>query len=252
MSLTPRLSRMRHRTGPFSRVTRTSLMGSAAARSTTRLLLAFATGAALQGCSGRSGSDSPLEIFSPDLASAFRGYERTMSQPRTPLRFESGRMVRDCRGYLAVPAEDELDGTRYNRSIAGEYGFCDALKLLRDARPVPPARRPPSFYTSALIERLDLTSFRSSLRPQLDQEGSVLSAIPALKPKAKGFSVISDTADWYYEFEVVARADFTRDGREDWLVLFSDVSREGTYLDHGTLVVTDAGRAGMLQVGLQK
>jgi hypothetical protein len=162
-------------------------------------------------------------------------------------------MVRDCREYLAVPAEDELDGTVYNRSMSGEYGFCDALELLRDARPVSPARHPPSFYTSALIERLELTSFRSSLRPQLDQEpGSVLSAIPALEPKAKGFSVISDTDDWYYYFEVVARADFTKDGREDWLVLFSDMATEGTYRAHSTLVVTDAGRPGRLRVSLQR
>jgi hypothetical protein len=216
------------------------------------LLLAFAAAATLDGCSDGRGSGAPPEIFSPDLASAFRSYERTMSEPRTPLRFESGRMVRDCREYLAVPAEDELDGTMYNRSMSAEYVVCDALELLRGARPVPPARRPPSFYTSALIERLELTSFVSSLRPQLDQDPSVLSAVSGLEPKAKGYSVISDTDDWYYEFEVAARADFTGDGREDWLVRFSDMSREGTYRAFSTLVVTDAGRPGRLRVSLQR
>lgn len=214
-----------------------------------RLLLVLTTAATLHGCSGGPGSDASLEIFSPHLASAFRGYERTMAEARTPLRFESGRTVRDCRGYLAVPAEDEVVSTL----VSGEYALCDALELLRGARPVPSARRPPSFYTSALIERLDLTSFRSSLRPRLEPEpGSVLGAFPALEPKAKGFSVVSDTPDWYYDFEVVARADFTRDGREDWLVFFTDVSREGTYRSHATLVVTDAARPGRLRVSLQR
>ena len=217
------------------------------------LLLVLAIAATLHGCTGGPGSDASPEIFSPDLASAFRSYERTMSQPGNPLLFESGRSVRDCRGYLEVPDEDEVGGTVYNRSIAGEYVVCDELELLRGAQPVAPARRPPSFYTSALIERLDLTSFRSSLRPELDQEpGSVLSAVPTLELKAKGFSVTSDTDDWYYLFEVVARADFTGDGREDWLVRFSDVAREGTYRDHSVLVVTDAGRPGRLQVSLQR
>ena len=227
--------------------------GRHAARSMRRLLLVLASAATLHGCTGGPGSDASPEIFSPDLASAFRSYERTMSEPRPPVRFESGRMVRDCREYLAVPAEDELDGTVYNRSMAGEYVVCDELKLLHDARPVSPARRPPSFYTSALIERLDLTSFRSSLRPRLDAEpGTVLSAVSGLEPKAEGYSVTSDTDGWYYHFEVVARADFTGDGREDWLVRFSDKSREGTYRHHGTLVVTDAGRPGRLRVGLQR
>jgi hypothetical protein len=212
------------------------------------LLLAFAAAATLDGCSHGRGSDAPPEIFSPDLASAFRSYERTMSEPRTPLRFDSGRMVRDCREYLAVPAEDELDGTMYNRSMSAEYVVCDELELLRGARSVPPARRPPSFHTSALIERLELTSFASSL----DQEPSVLSVASGLEPKAKGYSVISDTDVWYYEFEVAARADFTGDGREDWLVRFSDMSREGTYRDFSTLVVTDAGRPGRLRVSLQR
>jgi len=213
------------------------------------LLLVFATAATLHGCTGGPGSGPSLEIFDPDLASAFRSYERTLSQPGTPLRFESGRTVRDCREYLAMPAEDEVGGTVYDRMIAGEYVVCDALELLRTAQPLPAARRPPSFYTSALIERLDLTSFRSSLD---EEPGSVLSAIPALKPKAQGFSVISDTDEWYYDFEVLARADFTGDGREDWLVGFSDIAREGTYRDHSTLVVTDAGRPGRLRVSLQR
>jgi len=219
-----------------------------------RLLLVFATAATLHGCTGGPGSDASPEIFDPDLASAFQNSERTLSEPRTELRFESGRMVRDCRGYLeARGAGDEVDGTRYYRSMQGEYVVCDMLELLREAQPVSPARRPPSFYTSALTERLDLNSFGSSLREGSNPApASVLSAIPGLALKAEGFSVTSDTDGWYYQFEVVARADFTKDGREDWLVYLNDMSREGSYLTHNLLVVTDAGRPGRLRVSLQR
>jgi hypothetical protein len=51
---------------------------------------------------------------------------------------------------------------------------------------------------------------------------------------------------------VVARADITKDGREDWLVRFSDVAGEGTYRTYSTLVVTDAERPGRLQVSEQR
>jgi hypothetical protein len=243
---------MRQPSAPFFRVLPASLTGCAAARSKRRLLLLFASAATLHGCTGGPGNGASPEIFNPELASAFRSYERTVSEPRTPLRFESGRMVRDCREYLAVPAEDEVDVTVYYRMMAAEYVVCDALELLRGARPVPPARRPPSFYTSALIERLDLTSFQSSLRPQLGDEPSVLSAVPGLEPQAEGFSVVSDTDEWYYDFQVAARADFTGDGREDWLVYFTDVAREGTYRAHSVFVVADAGRPGRLRVSLQR
>lgn len=207
----------------------------------------------LSSCARATRATTSPEIFDRELAGAFHDYDRVISHPRTPLAFESGRTVSNCAGYLAERARGETGAAVSNRIVKSEYCICDALDLLRRAQPAQAVRRPPSFYTREIVERLDLRSFLSSLRPKMeDEEHPVMRTLETLSPRTDRFTAISDTEDWYYSFEVVARADFTNDGSEDWLVLFTDQAKEGSYRDYGVLVVEDAARPGLLQVGLQR
>jgi hypothetical protein len=207
----------------------------------------------LASCVTASREAASVEVFNPELSTAFQSYTEVMSQSRTSLVFESGRAVRNCTDFLEERSRSEISDVEMNRLIAAEYLVCDALHLLNRARPVSGAQRPPAFYTQAILERLDLRSFRSSLRPQIEDETQpVVRALATLAPTQRRFLVISETEDWYYSFEVVARGDFTGDGTEDWLVLFNDEAKEGTYRGYSALVIANALQPGLLQVGLQR
>ena len=206
----------------------------------------------LSGCAGSRAPASP-EIFDRELESTFRDHDREMARPRTPIAFESGRTASSCAGYLDERTRGEISGDVPNHLIESEYVLCEVLALLRRARPVRGARRPPSFYAQTIAGRLDLRSFRSSLRPRMeDGDQPVMRGLAFLSPATNGFTVVSDTDDWYYSFEVIARADFTDDDSEDWLVLFIDRAKEGTYRDYGVLVVKDVERPGLLRAALQR
>jgi hypothetical protein len=193
------------------------------------------------------------EIFDRELAGAFHDYDQVMVRPRTPISFESGRTAGNCTEYLAERTRGEISAAVSNRIVKSEYCVCDVLDLLRRAQPARAARRPPSLYAQEIVERLDLRSFLSSLRPRMeDDEHPVMRTLEILSPRTDRFTVISDTEDWYYSFEVVARADFMNDGSEDWLVLFTDQAKEGNYRDYSVLVVKDVARPGLLRVGLQR
>jgi hypothetical protein len=85
-----------------------------------------------------------------------------------------------------------------------------------------------------------------------DGTEAVIGALPFPTPVARGFSLVSDREDWFYAFTVVVRADFTGDGREDWLVYVDDRSREGSYRAHGVLVLADALAPGPIRATLQR
>jgi hypothetical protein len=175
-----------------------------------------------------------------------------MAAPRTPLTFESGRTVSTCADYLAERRQSQISEAMLDRMIAREYLVCSSLELLGQAQPIAVPKRRPVAYAEAIAERLDLRSFLSSLGPRLDGEEPVLRALDGHVLRADAFSVRSESDSWYYSFEVVARADLTHDGKEDWLVRLIDCAKEGSYRDYSMLVVTEVDSPGLMRVALQR
>lgn len=177
-----------------------------------------------------------LDIFNAGLREAFASQDRAMVVQRPALRFASGRTARDCAGYLAERRSAAIDEAVNNRIVAQEYLVCDAVALLRQARPVGrPAYRPDS-YGRDLLGRLDLSGFASSLRPLIGDRRITLAELPDGAIQVEAHAVTVETADWRYRFEVVADID-SKAGEHQWLVWFSDEARKGNYRSYETLLV---------------
>ena len=82
--------------------------------------------------------------------------------------------------------------------------MCDALALLDQAKALGPAAAQATSYGRELLQRLDLRSFPSSLRPRLG-DNFTLAAIGGAVPQVETHAVTLETADWRYRFEVIRR-----------------------------------------------
>jgi len=184
-------------------------------------------------CATVPGKPGEREIFNAGLRQAWANEAQTMSAVRPPLRFANGRTVRDCHGYLAEHASGTVDEAVNNRGIAQAYLVCDALAQLDQAKALAPAAALPPSYGRELLQRLDLRSFPSSLRPRLG-DNFTLAAIGDAVPQVETHAVTLETEDWRYRFEVIADI-VAADGRREWLVWFSDEAKAGNYRGYATL-----------------
>lgn len=150
-----------------------------------------------------------------------------------------------CNAYLQeVKVSTILEGVN-NEIISQEYLVCPSIIALRSAGSTSTAARLPASYGTELCSRLDLTTFPSSLRPRLNGAKRVLSALE-IPLKADTCSCSFDTRDWFFKVEVVAEADFEKDGKIDWLVWLFDEAKTGNYRGYSCLsFVTCRGRASL-------
>ena len=81
----------------------------------------------------------------------------------------------------------------------------------------------------AIYNKLNISTFRSSLMPMRTKDKVYLNQIGLPKPIyfKNGFSI--ENQDWSYIFTVIEKKDKNRDGVLDYTVCFSDKSKTGTY-----------------------
>lgn len=186
-----------------------------------------------------------MAIFNDGVREAYAHYDQTMTAPRPPLRFASGQVVRDCRDYLDRRRASDIDEAVNNRIVAQEYLVCDSVALLRDAEPLGASQYRPESYGQALLQRLDLRGFPSSLRPMIDDSHFTPAALAGGDVRVELHAVTVETADWSYRFEVVA--DIDAGGGHDWLLWFTDVAKNGNYRGYQALVVRNPAATGPLK-----
>jgi hypothetical protein len=137
-----------------------------------------------------------------------------------------------------------LEGVN-NEIISQEYLICPSIVVLQSADSTSITTHLPVSYGTELCSRLDLTTFPSSLRPRLSGAKRVLSALE-IPLEADKYACSFDTRDWFFRVEVVAEADFEKDGKTDWLVWLFDEAKTGNYRGYSVLVVSDVSRPGLL------
>lgn len=96
----------------------------------------------------------------------------------------------------------------------------------------------------AIVDRLDITTFRSALGPRRS-EGERAFAQLKMKPTRIGDGVIEFESDtWLTRIEVLEVRDFTGDGLNDVAFTWLDDAKEGSYLSNSTLIASAFSKGG--------
>lgn len=199
-------------------------------------IMILGTAALVCGCITNNARED-IGILNASVAAAFANFDEAMTVRRTPIRFENDTVASTCETYLAAQREAALEETVHNQIVSQEYLICDTLEVLADT--VEPRVKRPSApsYGEELLNRLDLTSFPSSLGPAAEQCPLLADWASPARARVDETSVVLEQDDWYFELEVVAKGDVDQDGHEDWLVWLTDEALNGTYRDYALLVI---------------
>lgn len=200
------------------------------------------------GCSVRTETpraESGSWVLADDLQAVLTQPEEVMHEPRTPLVLDDGSKVMDCSQYLALRRSSGLLSEQISTKLAAsEYLVCDVLAAAPNAHV--PRNRPPLDRAQQLAARLDLRSFRSSLRPMLGDHDSTLQHVSG-QLQASGNVVTLRMPGGVVTLQVIVEADLNEDGDADWLVWLLDEATDSNYRDYRSLLVSDPSSRGPLR-----
>ena len=190
-------------------------------------------------------------IFDADLAKAYKNYDASIAEKRQEINFESGAKASNCTEYWRENGKSAVKEDIANQLYQSEYLICDALQILKkSAKPneVSTDGKTSANYGKEIYNRLDLTSFPSSLAQSLDETNKTFALSKnKMRPKVEPLSVVSDTKTWNFAVQVVAETDANGDGKKDLIIYVVDESKEGNLRSYSTLVIYDVENKGDLK-----
>ena len=176
-------------------------------------------------------------VYNSSVSNSLHNFNKAFNKLRTELEFESGVKVNNCKSYEKQIITSQLKDGINNQIVKSEYLICDALILLGNK--AYDYHNTDTIMANLLAEKLDLRSFPSSLRPQLDNKNKTFKNLAGTNLLVKDNRIVYETTDWHYKTEIIAVADFNHNNKNDWLLWFSDESKTGNYRGYQTLIVYD-------------
>lgn len=193
----------------------------------------------LMSCASMQDVNKNHITFEP-VYSAYENYENSIKEKRMPLMFSNSLKSENCTEYFELKKNEELIEDEANFLVAQCYVVCDTLLAVKQADQNFNVELAGASLGNILSEKLDLSSFRSSLARKVTDSNYTLSAVSAGLIEISDYTAIYETNDWYYELKVVARIDANADGTEDWLVWVTDKAKAGSYSTIKGYVLYDA------------
>lgn len=193
-------------------------------------------------------TQKPAEIYDVSLQKAFDDYDAAVTEKRAEVTFDSGKTVHNCREYWEAEKNSRPVEETANAAMLSGYRICDALKVLKNSGGNASPAQIPAENMSAVFDRLDLTSFRSSLAQIADDEKHTFAMLKdTLGAKIDGNKIICDADRRNFVLTVAAAADADGDGGRDLITWVTDELDEGTYRAYSTVVIRDVDKDGVFK-----
>lgn len=187
-------------------------------------------------------TSSEAIVFGQALPTQLDKLQAAYSVERPSMTFESGITVSRCDSYLKALQNSEVLAVTSERRIESEYQSCEALeRLLSEGRrgTAVTVAESPEFddLANRLCQRLDLTTFSHSLRPQMiDGMRTVKDVLKSPTDKEGKACLIKDDS---MRFELRPVVQFhAGDMNDQYLIVWlTDEITSGSYVDHQSLLV---------------
>lgn len=194
------------------------------------------------------------KIFDAELAKAYKNYDRSITEKKTPMLFESGKKVSNCAEYTTEKKTSSVKSDFANMLYASEYLVCDALEILKeaDASKKAAGKTSPMNYGREIYNRLNIGNLPSSLVEGVSEKPVFLkNKLTASRPKITKYRIESETPQWFFAVETVAEVDFDHNGKKDLILQVIDEARQGNYRSYTTWLVLNAEKTGVLKAEMR-
>ena len=173
------------------------------------------------------------------LSEAYKNFNDNFKKTRSSLSFNGGSLATNCQTYHELATKYEIEETINNQLTKSEYLLCDALKILSTSSKISTENINISNRGEALLSKLDLRSFPSSLNRMSDKNTHTLKSLHPQQTKFVGNVAEFSTEDWSFILEVVAVTKINDNDIPDWVIWVVDESKQGNYRGYSTLIIYD-------------
>ena len=181
-------------------------------------------------------------IYDEDYFKSFKTDESWLTRERETIRFNEDD-ANNCKQYLELSKDSEIEESSKNFLIKSEYLECEVLSLVKNSRAkifdYQNADEFPADFGATLSQRLDITSFNSSLVQLTSDEMKTLAALfpRAIIQESNNLTIETDSR--YFNLRLVAKSYLNNNQQEDWIVIVTDEILGGTYRNFDTIVIND-------------
>jgi hypothetical protein len=193
----------------------------------------------LMSCSSTQSVNRVYITYEP-VGSAYQYYDRSTEEKRVPLMFDNSAKAETCTEYFQLKNNYEMVENEANFLAAQSYVVCDTILAIKQADQNFNLELATTNVGNVLAEKLDISSFRSSLAKKATENSYTLNALSSVPVEITDYAAISETHEWYFELKVVARIDANADGAEDWLIWVTDKAKTGSYSTIEAYIAYDA------------
>ena len=190
-------------------------------------------------CASTQAVNRDYITFEP-VDSAYKNYEVSIKEKRMPLMFANSFKAESCTEYSQLKNNEALVENETNFLAAQSYVVCDTILAVKQADQNFNLELATVNVGNVLAEKLDISSFRSSLARKATENSYTLNALSSVPVEITDYAAISETHEWYFELKVVARIDANADGAEDWLIWVTDKAKTGSYSTIEAYIAYDA------------
>lgn len=203
---------------------------------------------ALGGCASHPDAATTPLIVNDHVQAAYDNYQPILQKPRLPVAFDSGRSATNCKKYFDEKASSAVSEGTSNFLAAQDYVICDTLSVIRESARSELPTDATDDIAAALLNRLDLQSFRSSFFQRTDENRRTLSTVAPGQFTTTPYSVQPTIEDWLYAVEVVALVDADNNGEQDWVIWVTDKSGSGSYDTLRAYLAYNVGQEGLIEL----
>lgn len=200
-------------------------------------------------CGALGNVQAQTKIFDAELAKAYRNYDQSIAEKKTPLAFESGKQVSNCAEYTSEKKTSHVTEDVANALYSSEYLICDALEILKENKQskISASKTSSTNYGKEIYNRLNIGNLPSSLVEGVSEKPVFLKdKLAKSRPQITKYKIESDTKQWFFAVETVAEIDCDGNGVKDLILQVVDQAKEGNYRSYSTWLVLNAEKSGVL------
>jgi len=206
----------------------------------SRQILLFVLVGFISACSLAKSQNKHL-IINKKLDVSYDNFGDSFNKLRTPLIFGSDHIATNCKTYFKLAFSYSVNESVNNMIVRNEYLTCDAIKILSESKRVETKNTNVSKLGEALLKKLDLRTFASSLSRLSNEKLYTLTSLFPKHISSRASTALFETKDWILTLEVVAIAKINNNSTPDWIVWMFDESKSGNYHGYSTLIIYDPG-----------
>lgn len=187
-------------------------------------------------------TSSEAIVFGQAVPTQLDKVQADYSLERPKIKFENGITVTSCDSYLKALQNSEVLAVTSERRIESEYQSCEALRRLlsEGKRGTEVAIAKSSEYddlANRLCQRLDLTTFSHSLRPQMLDGMRTVKDVLKTPTDKKGKACLFKDDSMRFELRPVVQFQAENLNDQYLIVWLTDEITSGNYIDYQSLLI---------------